>query len=182
MEYPNQEDEINLLCRLIREFGIPKAINSDHGRFRGRIFGGRHLSFDRPQKYAECDGILDRLNIAHNEPRQHNPRGLRLERFHRELATWARTVTGWCGSDTRERRMTDADQRAEAHKKSIRTGQGERPLLSRDQLLERINHFMAEIRQRPSKGNGMNGFSPEAAFQQNIPPEASAASRMRSSG
>jgi hypothetical protein len=65
--------------------------------------------------------------------------------------------------------MTDADQRVAQYKAWIRTGQGKPPLLSRDQLLERLNQFMAEFRQRLSDGNDMDGFAPEAVFQQNIP-------------
>ena len=166
---PNEHDEIDLLCRLIREFGVPGLINSDRGRFRGRTFGGRFLSQDRAEMYAERDGILDRLGIGRNGPREHNPRGNRLERVHLELARWARTVPGWCGSDTKQRRMTGADARVVAHREWIRTGQGESPLLSRDQLLERLNQFMAEFRQRPSDGTDMDGFAPEAVFRQNTP-------------
>jgi hypothetical protein len=118
--------------------------------------------------FRERDGILDRLEIARNLPREHNPRGSRLERFHLELANWARTLPGWCGSDTKERRMTDADQRVAQHKEWIKTGQGKPPLLSRDQLLERLNQFMVEFRQHLSDGNDMDGFAPEAVFQQNI--------------
>ena len=169
VEQPNEQDEINLLCRLIREFGAPGLINSDRGRFRGRTFGGRFLNRDRSEMYKERDGILDRLDIGRNDPREHNPRGNRLERFHLELANWARTLPGWCGSDTKERRMTDADARVAIHKGWVRTGQGEPPLLSRDQLLERLNQFMAEFRQRPSDGNDMDGFAPEAVFRQSTP-------------
>lgn len=169
VEQPNEQDEINLLCRLIREFGVPGLINSDRGRFRGRTFGGRFLSHDRAETYRERDGILDRLDIGRNDPREHNPRGNRLERFHLELANWARTLRGWCGSDTKERRMTDADARVAAHKVWVRTGQGQSPLLSRDQLLQSLNQFMTEFRQRPSDGNDMDGFAPEAVFQSNAP-------------
>jgi hypothetical protein len=172
VETANEQDEIDLLCRLIRdpEFGIPRAIYCDRGRFRGRTFGGRYISRDREEAYKERDGILGRLGISRNGPREHNPRGNRLERFHRELANWARTLPGWCGSDTKERRMTDADARVARHREWIKTGQGEPPLLSRDQLLERLNEFMLEFRQRPSNGTDMNGFSPEAVFRQNMPP------------
>ena len=169
VEHPNEEEEINLLCRLIREFGVPGLINSDRGRFRGRTFGGRFISRERADMHQNRDGILDRLEIARNLPREHNPRGSRLERFHRELANWARTVPGWCGRDTKERRMTDADRRVAQHKEWIRTGQGNSPLLSRDQLLERIDRFMVEFRQRLSDGNDMDGFAPEAVFQRSIP-------------
>jgi hypothetical protein len=82
VEQPNEQDEIDLLCRLIREFGVPGLINSDRGRFRGRTFGGRFLNHDRAEMYPERDGILDRLDIKRNLPREHNPRGSRLERFH----------------------------------------------------------------------------------------------------
>ncbi len=104
-----------------------------------------------------------------NLPREHNPRGSRLERFHLELANWARTVPGWCGSDTKQKRMTDADARVALHKQWVRTGQGPAPLLSRDQLLERLSQFMAEFRLSTSEGNDMRGFAPEAVFRQNIP-------------
>ena len=69
VEHPNEQDEINLLCRLIREFGVPGLINSDRGRFRGRTFGGRFLNRERAEMYRERDGILDRLSIARNLPR-----------------------------------------------------------------------------------------------------------------
>jgi hypothetical protein len=169
VEQPNEQDEIDLLVRLIREFGIPGLINSDRGRFRGRTFGGGFLNRDRAKMYQERDGILDRLDIKRNLPREHNPRGSRLERFHKELANWARTVPGWCGSDTKQRRMTDADERVRLHKEWVRTGQGTAPLVSRDQLLERLSQFMAECRQRLSDGNDMDGFAPEAVFRQNVP-------------
>lgn len=171
VEHPNEQDEIDLLCRLIREFGVPGLINSDRGRFRGRTFGGRFLNRDRAEMYQERDGILDRLGINRNEPREHNPRGNRLERFHLELANWARTLPAWCGNDTKQRRMTDADARVALHKQWVRTGQGQAPLLSRDQLLERLNQFMAEFRLRPSDGSDMNGFAPEAVLHQNTPAE-----------
>lgn len=170
VEQPNEQEEIDLLCRLIREFGVPGLISSDRGRFRGRTFGGRFLNRDRAEMYQERDGILDRLEIKRNEPREHNPRGNRLERFHLELANWARTLPGWCGCDTKQRRMTDADARVVLHKDWVRTGQGEPPLLSRDQLLECLNRFMAEFRQRPSHGNDMDGFAPEAVLRQSAPP------------
>jgi hypothetical protein len=169
VEQPNEQEEIDLLDRLFREFGLPGLFNSDHGRLRGRTFGGKFLNRDRAGMYRERDGILDRLGIKRNVPSGHNPRGNRLERFHRELADWARTVPGWCGSDTKQRRMTEADARAARHKDWIRTGQGEPPLLSRDQALERLNQFMQEFRQRPSKGTDMDGFSPEAVFRLNTP-------------
>lgn len=171
VEQPNEEAEIDLLCRLILEFGVPGLINSDRGRFRGRTFGGRFVTEERSETRQKRDGILDRLGIGRNLPREHNPRGSRLERFHRQLADWARTVPGWCGSDTKQRRMTDADQRSARHKDWVRTGEGNPPLLSRDQLLERLNVFMAEVRLQPSEGTDMDGFAPEAVFLQNMPPD-----------
>jgi hypothetical protein len=65
--------------------------------------------------------------------------------------------------------MTDADARVGLHRQWVRTGQGAAPLLSRDQLLERLNQFMAEFRQRPSDGNDMDGFAPEAVFRRSAP-------------
>jgi len=69
VEQPNEQEEINLLCRLIREFGVPGLINSDRGRFRGRTFGGRFLNRDRAEMYQGRDGILDQLRINRNLPR-----------------------------------------------------------------------------------------------------------------
>ena len=60
-------------------------------------------------------------------------------------------------------------RRVAQHKTWVRTGQGEAPLLSRDQLLECINQFMVEFRQRPSDGNDMDGFAPEAVFHKSAP-------------
>ncbi len=105
--------------------------------------------------------------------------GSRLERFPLELANWARTVPGWCGSDTKQKRMTDADARVALHKQWVRTGQGPAPSLSRDQLLERLSQFMAEFRLSTSEGNDMRGFAPEAVFARISPLAAPAASPMK---
>jgi hypothetical protein len=85
------EDEINLFVELVRAFGIPKAIHSDRGRFRGKVWGGEPYQQCIDKEFAPADGILQRVGqlvgyengIRHDMPRVHNPRGTRLERFHR---------------------------------------------------------------------------------------------------
>ncbi|MGH9378177.1 MAG: hypothetical protein ACRD1I_05200, partial [Terriglobia bacterium] len=57
-----EEDEIDLLVCLLREFGVPGALVSDRGRFRTGTFGGQK----RAERFSEADGILDRLGIAHD--------------------------------------------------------------------------------------------------------------------
>lgn len=59
-----EADEIDILVELLKEYGVPGAIYSDHGRFRGRTFGGHG------RKFEKFDGILDRLGIAKSEPRK----------------------------------------------------------------------------------------------------------------
>jgi hypothetical protein len=169
VESPNQEHEIDLLCRLITNWGVPGLLNSDRGRFRGREFGGAFLSFNRVEKYSTRDGILDRLGIARNLPREHNPRGSRLERFHKELANFARTMPGWCGASTAQRQSTGIDQLLKQHEEWVKTGRGQTPLLSKDQSLERINQFMAQFRELPSRGTSMYGCTPSMMFRKNTP-------------
>ena len=82
VEQPNEQEEINLLCRLIREFGVPGLINSDRGRFCGRTFGRRYLNRDRAEMYPERDGILDQLEIGRNNP----PRTQPARQSHRALS------------------------------------------------------------------------------------------------
>ena len=55
---PKEEEKINLLSRLIREFGVPGLINSERSRFRGRTLGGRFIDRERAEMYQQCAGIL----------------------------------------------------------------------------------------------------------------------------
>ena len=160
----SQEDEICLLVRLIREYGIPGAFHSDRGRFRGKVFGGRPLGEILDEKFAEADGILDRLGIAHNMPREKNPRGTRLERFHRFLSDQCRRVPGWIGANTKERETAPGDNQVAEH---LLWEDGQRattPLLSRDEAKIEISKWMEEWRDHPSEGTGMRGLSPRAVF------------------
>jgi hypothetical protein len=166
-----EDDEINLLNRLIREYGVPAALHSDRGRFRGKTFGGKPLGEIIDEKFARASGILDRLGIRHNMPRVHNPRGTRLERFHRYLADSCREVPGWIGANTKERKMAPGDAQQAEHEDWVRGQRDTTPLLSRSQLLERINAWMEKWRDHESNGTDMRGLSPRAVFVHNSPPE-----------
>jgi hypothetical protein len=166
-----EDDEINLLNRLIREYGVPGAIHSDRGRFRGKTFGGKPLGEIIDEKFARANGILDQLGIRHNMPRVHNPRGTRLERFHRYLADSCRDVPGWIGASTKERKMAPGDAQQAEHEEWVRGQRNTTPLLSRNQLLERINAWMEKWRDHESNGTDMRGLSPRAVFVHNTPPE-----------
>jgi len=162
--------ELNLLVELIRQYGVPGILSSDRGRFRSSIFGGQPARYVPGERSANNTvGILDRLGIRRNMPREHNPRGSRLERFHKELATWARTLPGWLGANTTERQMAPGDAQTAEHHLYIRGKRPSTPLLSRDQLLARIDEFMAAWRERPSEGRDMNGLSPATVFQNSRP-------------
>lgn len=159
-----EEDEIGLLVRLLRGFGVPGALASDRGRFRGGTFGGN-------DRFKESDGILDRLGIVHHLPREKNPRGARLERFHRFLADCSRTVPGWIGANDKEREMTPGDDQAAVHQRWL-AGDATvlaSPLLSTAQAILMIDKWMEQWRDHASEGTDMDGLSPRAVFQHNIP-------------
>jgi hypothetical protein len=182
-----EADEINLMTALIREYGVPEAINSDRGRFRGKIFGGKPLGQIIDERFQRADGILDQLGIRHNTPRVHNPRGNRLERFHRFLADECRKVPGWIGANTKQRKMAPGDEQRAAHLAPLDSEEapgrvqhnehilwldGQRrttPLLSRSQLLEHVNGWMDAWREHSSEGTDMHGLSPRAVFVHNTP-------------
>ena len=166
-----QEDEINLLVRLILEYGVPGGLNSDRGRFRGRMFGGRPLYEKIDEVFARANGILDQLGIRRNLPREHNPRGSRLERFHRYLADCCRMVPGWIGSNVRERKMAPGDAQRAEHGRFVDGQQATTPLLSRSQLLEKTAEWMETWRGHESEGTDMRGLSPRAVFVHNTPAE-----------
>jgi hypothetical protein len=174
------EDEINLFVALARAFGVPKAIHSDRGRFRGKVWGGEPYQQCIDKEFAPADGILQRVGqlagytegIRHDMPRVHNPRGTRLERFHRWVADWFRGKPGWVGANTRERKMTHGDEDAERHKRWCvgKLAPGERsPLLTRDELLADVNKMMDAWREHNSQGTDMCGLTPHAVFIQCSP-------------
>jgi hypothetical protein len=156
-----QEDEIELLVCLLREFGVPGALVSDRGRFRGETFGG----------FKEADGILDRFGIKHDMPREKNPRGSRLERFHRFLADQSRTLPGWIGANDKEREMTPGDAQITVHEQWLKGKAPVTPLLSTQEALDKIGEWMQHWRDHASEGTDMEGLSPRAVFQRNIPAE-----------
>ncbi len=172
-------DEINLFVTLVRGYGIPAAIHSDRGRFRGRVWGGEPYQQRIDKEFAPANGIFQRVGqlvgfpegIRHDMPRVHNPRGTRLERFHRWVADWFRGKPGWTGANTRERKMMrrNADEYAEKHKRWCvgKVAPGEpSPLLTRDEVLAEVNKMMESWREHNSEGTDMHGLTPRAVFVQ----------------
>jgi hypothetical protein len=174
------EDEINLFVALVRAFGVPLAIHSDRGRFRGKVWGGEPYQQRIDKEFAPADGILQRVGllmgcpegIRHDMPRVHNPRGTRLERFHGWVRDWFRGKPGWVGANTRERKMTHGDEDAERHKRwcvgKLAPG-GRSPLLTREEVLAEINKMMEAWREHNSEGTDMCGLTPRAVFVQCSP-------------
>jgi hypothetical protein len=174
------QDEINLFVELVRGFGIPRAIHSDRGRFRGKVWGGEPYQQHIDKEFAPANGILQRVGqlvgyesgIRHDMPRVHNPRGTRLERFHKWVADWFRGKPGWIGANTRERKMTHGDADAEKHKQwcvgKLSPGAAS-PLLTKDAVLAEVNKMMEAWREHNSEGTDMNGLTPRAVFVQCAP-------------
>jgi len=174
------EDEIKLFVHLIRDFGVPDVIHSDRGRFRGREWGGEPYQQRIDKEFAPVNGILQRVGqlaglpegIRHDMPRVHNPRGTRLERFHRWVADWFRGKPGWIGANTRERKMTRGDADAERHKLwcfgKLVPGEAS-PLMTRDEVLAELGKMMEAWREHNSEGTDMNGLTPRAVFVQCSP-------------
>jgi hypothetical protein len=160
-----ESDEIEILATLLREFGAPEEIYSDHGRFRGRTFGGH------ARKREKFDGILDRFGIAKIEPRKKNPRGSPLERFHLFLAQRCAGVPGWIGASDKEREGTPGDAQALLHERWRRGDPEVRstPLLSNIEAEKMIEGWMEKWRDHPSEGTDMDGLSPRAVFVHNTP-------------
>ncbi|HEV2424286.1 MAG TPA: hypothetical protein VGZ29_05610 [Terriglobia bacterium] len=175
-EFPSIEDEIDLLVSVSMQYGVPGLINSDRGRMRGKTFGGQFREFDRDKARSRTDGILDRLGVGRNMPREHNPQGNRLERFHLELARFAKTLPGWCGNSPEERdEFSNAEAAIRQHERWVRGGDGApatTPLLSQDELLEKVRGFFAWWRnEHYSEGTDMNGLTPQMVFDRNRPAE-----------
>ena len=172
--------EINLIVALIREYGVPGMLYSDRGRFRHHVFGGqgsperarRANPFIAGERDAsQANGIFDQLGIRRNLPRQHNPRGSRLERMHGNYALWSRTLSehGWVGANTAQREITSGDAHIAEHM-AWNCGQRDAtPLLSAAQVAERVAEMMRMLRERPSEANGLNGASPARVFKDCTP-------------
>jgi hypothetical protein len=161
------DDELNLFVKLVREFGVPDSICSDRGRFRGREWGGEPYQQRLDKAFAPMNGILQRVGqlaglpdgVRHGMPRVHNPRGSRLERFHRWVADWFRGKPGWIGANTRERQMTHGDAEAKRHKLWCvgKLAPGEpSPLWTRSQIAEEVDRMMEAWRDHNSEGTDMN--------------------------
>lgn len=162
-----RRDELRLFEREVREYGLPGCLHSDRGRFRGQFWGYERKSRDR--EFQAADGILEQLGVRRNKPREKNPRGTRLERFHRFLADQARNLPGWIGGNEQERAMTSGDAQAAEHMEYVAGRRKTTPLLSRTQLLEEVSKWMEVWRTHPSDGTDMQGLSPRAVFLQNTP-------------
>jgi hypothetical protein len=159
-----QEDEIALFVDLVRTYGVPGAIVSDRGRFRGGVWGAG-------DRFKDADGIFDRFGVKHLLSRVKNPRRARLERFHRFLADCERTLPGAVGANERERKMMPGDAQAALHRRWAAGDPAvpKTPLLSTEELLFKVNEFMEQWRDHPSEGNGMCGLSPRAVFAHKTP-------------
>jgi hypothetical protein len=176
------EDEINLFVALVREFGVPSSIHSDRGRFRGREWGGEPYQQRIEKQFAPVNGILQRVGqlaglpdgIRHNMPRVHNPRGTRLERFHRWPADWFRGKPGWIATikERKEGLMPRGDADVERHKLwclgKLPPGEGS-PLWTRDEVLAEVGKMMEAWRDHNSEGTDMCGMTPRAVFVQCSP-------------
>lgn len=166
-----QQDEQRLFVRLVAEYGVPESFYSDRGRFRGSFWGGEPgaRAKRRDEEFARSDGILESLGIKHRMPREKNPRGSRLERFHRFLSDKCRDLPGWIRANDQEREMTPGDRHAVEHADFVAGRRETTPLLTKDQLLEHINGWMEEWREHPSDGTDMDGLSPRAVFLRSMP-------------
>jgi hypothetical protein len=175
------DDELNLFVALVRAYGVPAAIHSDRGRFRGKVWGGEPYQQRIDKEFAPANGILQRVGqlagypegVRHDMPRIHNPRGTRLERYHGWVRDWFRAKPGWIGANTRERKMTHGDADVEKHKLWCvgKLAPGERsPLLARDEVLAEVNKMMEAWRDHNSEGTDMCGLTPRAVFVQYSPP------------
>ena len=166
----------------LRAFGVPMAIHSDWGRFRGKVWGGEPYQqrIDIDKEFAPANGIFQRVGqlagyaegIRHDMPRVHNPRGTRLERFHRFVADHFRGKPGWIGANPKERKMTHGDADRERYKLWCdgKLTPGDRsPLLTRDEVLAEVNTVMEAWREHNSEGTDMNGLAPHAVFIQCSP-------------
>jgi hypothetical protein len=167
----SQRDEQRLFVGLVTQFGIPERFYSDRGRFRGRLWGdapGAHAK-RRDKEFTRSDGILDSLGIKRCTPREHNPRGSRLERFHLFLTDKCRELPGWVGATEDERAMAPGDRHAAEHAEFVAGRRVTTPLLTKEQLLEHINSWMEQWRAHPSDGTDMDGLSPRAVFLREMP-------------
>lgn len=166
----SEDDEIDLLERLIREYGVPKSIYSDRGRFRGRTYESRKK---REAEFEEADTLWENLGIDKGGPEDENPRASRIHPFFKWLSGQCEGLPGYCG---REPKDVYAEQGWAAHNEHIEWCKGDRGssqrspyLLSNQDLLARMEEWIADWREHLSDGTDMRGLSPRAVFTHNIP-------------
>jgi hypothetical protein len=169
-----QEDEIEVLEKLIREYGVPGALSTDRGRFRGNLWGGQAADAKRDKEFARADGILDALGVVHNLPRESNPRGMRIHPFFLYLSNCCQGLPGYIGRNTVEKKTTRGEQDKFEHLewcKGNRSGARSAYLLSRLELETKLKEWIDWWREHPSRGTDMNGLSPRAVFVHETPPQ-----------
>ncbi len=173
-----RERVLDLLGRTMQQYGKPYYFYSDRGgHFRGKTFGGRFQNQKREKLFESAMGVLDALGIQRKGPRVKNPRANPIERLHRQYADWARTIPGWCGANTEQRKMTDADRMAAEHDQWVRGRRPTTPLITVQMLVERFWVLVDQINHEPSNANGLKGLSPSGAFRQFLPQEEELSSR-----
>ena len=174
----SRERVLDLLGRTMQQVGKPLYFYSDRGgHFRGKTFGGRFQSQAKEKLFESAMGVLDELGIERKGPRVKNPRANPIERLHRQYADWARTIPGWCGANTVQRKMTDADRMAAEHDQWVRGRRATTPLITVQMLVERFWVLVDQINHEPSNANGLKGLSPSGAFRQFLPSDEEMASR-----
>ena len=168
-----QRDEQRLFVKLVKEYGVPDSFYSDRGRFRGSFWGGEPgaRAKRRDEQFACSDGLMESLGIRRRMPREKNPRGSRLERFHLFLTDKCRLEPGWVGATEGERAMAPGDRHAAQHAEFVAGRRATTPLLTKGQLVERVMGWMHEWCEHASQGTDMNGLSPRAVFLRNMRPE-----------
>jgi hypothetical protein len=168
-----QRDEQRLFVKLVKEYGVPDSFYSDRGRFRASFWGGEPgaRANRRDEEFARSDGIMESLGIRRRMPREKNPRGSRLERFHLFLTDKCRLEPGWVGATEGERKMAPGDRHSAEHADFVAGRRATTPLLTKVQVIERIKGWMQEWCEHASHGTGMNGLSPRTVFLRNMPPE-----------
>jgi hypothetical protein len=168
----SEEDEIELTEKLIREYGVPRELSSDRGRFRGATWGGQPTGKSRDAQFQHADGILDALGITYNRPRESNPRGMRVHPLFHYLSNQCQGLPGYIGRNTVERKGTRGDFEKAEHLEWAAGRRGiKSPLLSVTELSAKTEEWLEWWRNHPSEGTSMRGLSPRAIFVHNTPPE-----------
>ena len=168
----SEEDEIELIEKLIREYGVPRVLSTDRGRFRGNTWGGQPAGKNRDAQFERADGILDNLGITYNRPRESNPRGMRVHPLFLYLSNQCQGLSGYIGRNTVERKSTRGDFEKAEHLEWAAGRRGVKsPILSLTELSARTEEWIESWRDHPSEGTDMRGLSPRAVFVHNMPPE-----------